>query len=762
MTTQSALPESTGLAGCVAAIAAVCALAWASLATTALPPPAVAGAPADAFSAGRAAHHLRALARTPRPVASAMNEDARRYIVETLRDLGLQPEVQEATVVRQSMDNQHNVHVTMAVVHNVVVRKPGVASDHARRPALLMAAHYDSDGDTLGASDAASSAALLETARALQANPPLPDDVVLLFADADRIGAMGEQAFAEQHPLARHIGLTLRFHHLGNEGPVIVQDAHGDVGAAIAAWAHANPRGSSLMREVARLMPDATGTGQLATLKAPLLQFASVEGRLGRWDTPERFSHETLQHEGDTMLSLARELGAARLDADAAVPDQIVFTLPLVGMVHYPASAIWNITGVTCLLLACVCAAAVQCGRAEAVDIVKGAFGFALAAGAPLAVLYLDGLHGAFSHLAARGGSGQPDLRYVEGVALVIAALFVLGQRRLRKHIGSMNAALGALAWLAAMLIFLSWTAPGTTYLLAIPIVCAAIVLATLQVPRIQHMPAWLRTAMLTAGMLPTVALAVPAARDAFAMTTPFRLHIPLWLLALVLAVSLPLLVVTARRFAVRGALLAGAALLALPVTASAPQHEPPAPNPLVYYKDMPTWSEWWLAGARPPDAWTHAQFPGQPKARRLVELFGWDSDNLWYTRAPRTALQFPYAILLVNDDEPTRHVAFDLTSKNAAPRIELRLDGGKPWHAVLNGRVLSHDDQIRNWSMSLYGMRDQMLHFEFDLFAGILQVGVDEHIPGLPAQALPSHPPPGPLIPLTGETISHDVLWFH
>jgi hypothetical protein len=672
--------------------------------------------------------------------------------------MGLQPEVQEATAVRQSMDNQHNVHVTMAVVRNIVVRKAGVATDHAFRPALLLAGHYDSDGDTLGASDAASSAAMLETARALQAGPPLANDVVFLFADGDRIGAMGEQAFAEQHPLARRIGLTLRFRDLGNEGPVIVQATHGDVGRAITAWTHGHPRGTSLMREMTRLMPNASGTGELSTLKAPLLQFASVQGRLGRWDTPDRFSRETLQHEGDTMLSLARELGAVRLDAQAAQPDQVFFTLPWVGMAHYPASTIWtwNITGVTCLLLACVCGAAVQGGRAELVDIAKGAFGFALTAGIPLTLLYLDGLHGAFTYLVTHGESAPPDPRYLAGIALVVAGVFVLGQRRLHQRIGAMEAALGALAWLAAMLVFLSWAAPGSTYLLAVPVMCAALALGALQMPAMQKAPSWLRIAALIAGLLPVVALGVPAARDAFAIPTPFRLHSPLWLLALMLAVAVPLLGIAARRFAVRTALITGAALLAMPVTASAPLQEPLPPNPLVYYKDMPTWSEWWLARGWPDD-WTRSLYPDLQKPRRLVEVFGWDSDDVWYTRAKRIGLQFPYAILLVNDDKPKRRVAFDLTSKNAAPHIELGVYGGKPTHAVLNGRVLSHDDQIRNWSMSLYGMRDQLLHFDFEMLGGIVQVKVDEHIPGIPEDALPSPQPTGAF-----ETISSDMLWFH
>lgn len=760
MTNRSALPGFPGLAGCAAAIAAVCALAWASLGTTALPPPAGAGAPAEAFSAGRAAVHLRALARTPRPIASSMNEQARKYILSQLRGMGLQPEVQVATALRQSVDNYHNVHVTLAVVHNIVARKPGAALDHAQRPALLLASHYDSEPATQGASDAASAAAMLETARALQAGPPPASDVVFLFADGDRVGAMGEQAFVEQHPLARRVGLTLRFQHLGNDGPVVLQRAHGEAGAAISAWARgpAHPRGSSLASEVITLMPNARGSGPLASLRAPLLQFGAAEGRLGIWDTPGRFAPATLQHEGDTMLALAQALGARPLGHAAGSGDQVYFTAPALGMLHYPASASWTITGIACLLLACVCAAAIEGGWVELTDIVKGAFGYALVAGAPLAVLYLDGLHGAFSHVVAPDASG---LHYEQGVALLIAGLFVLGQRMLCTRIGTLAAALGALAWLVAVLAAVTWLAPGTSYLLAWPVMAATIALAAQLSPRVQALPGWMRFALLLAGVLPAIALAMPAARDSFAMPTPFRIHIPLWLLALVLGAALPLFGVAARRLAVRTTVIAGAALLAIPGSASVPEQAPVGPNPVVYYKDMPTWSETWLSRQAQLDQWTRKLFPGQARPVKLVDMLGWHSREVWHAKAPRNEVAFPYAVFLVNDDKPSRRIVFDLASVNSAPRIELHVGGGKPWRARMNERLLSFDPQIRNWSMSIYGMRDQRMRFDLEMYGGIVGVGVEEHIPGLPARSLPVPEPAGAYIPMSGETIATDMLWF-
>ncbi|GAB3417310.1 M28 family peptidase [Massilia agilis] len=757
-TTDSALPECPGVAGCVAAVAAVCALAWSCLVTAALPAPASASAPAARFAAERAFVHVRELARTPRPVASAMNASARAYLVATLRSMGLDPQVQTATVQRQSMDNHHNVHVTLATVHNVIVRLPGAA--RGRAP-LLVASHYDSAGDTFGAADAAGSAAMLETLRALRASPPLAGDTVFLFADGDNIGALGEQAFAEQHPLARQVGQTLRFRDLGNLGPAILQDVHGNAGVAIAAWsASPNSRGSSFMREVSSLMPMAPATSSLAALAAPLLQFAAVAGQLGTFDTPALLDRATLQHEGDTMLALVRTLAGSPASTKVE-PDQVWFSLPLLGMLHYPAGSIWPVTRITCLLVFGVCLLAMQQSQVEAVDIVKGAFGYALAAGVPLALFYLDGLHGALAQMVALAGPGNGALRFMGAAAALTAAVFIALQRKLCARIGAMAASLGALAWLAAVLVVASWAAPGATYLLAWPVIGAALALAALHAPWVRALPSSVRVKLLLAELAPPVALLVPAARDAYAMPTPFRVHIPLWLLAIFLGLALPLLAVATRRLPARAIMLAGAAALALPGSASTPPPDPPRPNPLVYYKDMPTWSEWWLSSVPELDDWSRRMFPDQPKPRRLVDVFGWDSDDLWYARAARTSVEFPYALLLKNEARP-RHIAFDLTSKNSAPNIEMRLQGGKPWRALVNGRELSNDDQIRGWSLSMYGMGGQTLHFAFDLIGDpLLGVHVEERIPGLPEQALPAARPKRAYIPMTGQTVTRDILWF-
>jgi hypothetical protein len=190
-------------------------------------------------------------------------------------------------------------------------------------------------------------------------------------------------------------------------------------------------------------------------------------------------------------------------------------------------------------------------------------------------------------------------------------------------------------------------------------------------------------------------------------------------------------------------------------------QDKAPQANPLIYYKDMPTWSAWWLARPATLDNATRQVFPDLAAPRRLVDVLGWDSEDLWYAPAPRTGLAFPDTAMLKNEEQPRRHVEFVLASKNRAPAIELTLKGGKPVRASVNGRVVT-DRPCFSWSMSLYGMEDRPLHISMDLEGNpSVAFHVEERIPGLPHGALPHGLAEGGFIPMRGTTIAADELLF-
>jgi hypothetical protein len=747
-----------------AALLALGALVWLALGPT-LAPPAPVTAPAASFAAARALAHVAVLAQAPRPLASAANAQARAYLVAQLRAIGLDPQVQSATVQHNETDQLDNTHVTLAVVHNIVVRKAGSAPGHGK--ALLLAAHYDTLATSPGAANGgASAAALLETLRALQASPPLAQDVIVLLADAQQQSGMGAQAFAEQHPWAKQVGMVLKFDNAGNRGPLVLYDSAGADGAAIDGWAAHAPRarGSSLMRAIYPLMPHAVPVGPLAGLNVPLLQFANVEGYTGprgSGDTLARLDAATLQHEGDTMLALTRHFASAGAMGEGAT-GQVYFTVPYAGVVHYASGAVWPFARLACLLLFGVTCLAIQRSGVDALALLKGTFGYALIS---LAIMYAA--YFAWQVLPTHEGYApmwqgfsEREWWYQLGCAAFCSAAFIYLQRRLQNTIGATAAALGALNCIALAMLAVSFRLPGASYVLVWPMLAALTALAALHWRRVD---AW-RVSILLAGAVPAVVLLTPAIREAFAVMSLGRMNLPLMLLAALLGGAIALLAALARRYMVRSLMLASLACVAVASSATPFKPALPQANEVVYYKDMTTWRAYWLMPPAELDAWTRQVFANATGPHVFSDVFGHRSEPMWYAPAPKTGLAFPHIVVLNDEDDARRRVEFTLQSQNRAPNIEVWIERGKPVKTSVNGRQLT-DTKSRNWSLSLYGMQDQPLHFAIDMEDGSenFRVRVQEKIPGLPEAILPHRPAAlqPALTPLTGMTIASDTLLF-
>src|SRR5215475_9526720 len=124
------------------------------------PPAAVSSdAPAVVFSSGRAMKRLEVTSRKPHPVGSVAHAEVQDYIFRELAAAGLDPKVQETTVINNSFGD-----LRAATVRNIAARLPGTAGGGK---ALLIASHYDTVPTAPGASDdGACVAAMLESIRA--------------------------------------------------------------------------------------------------------------------------------------------------------------------------------------------------------------------------------------------------------------------------------------------------------------------------------------------------------------------------------------------------------------------------------------------------------------------------------------------------------------------------------------------------------------------------------------------------------------------
>lgn len=773
MRQDPALPGHAGptLFAIAAAIALALLAGWLALRPAGVPVPD--GPPASGFAAGRALVHVHALTQAPRPTGSKANARARDYLVAQVRALGLEPEIQTAMAQTASADMMANVRVTLAEARNIVVRKPGTARTNGPRQMVLASSRYDSSAGSPGAADGAAGAAtLLEALRVLQAGPPLDNDIVFVFTDADADGlALGTRAFAESHPWAKRVRVALRFDHAGNRGLPALVDAGSADGFALQAWANLapEPRGSSFMAELLQGLPQRSAARALAATGAATLQFATLDGALG-WDgmhdVPQQLSAASLQHEGDTVLALLRHFGNARLPAPGS-RGQLFFSLPFAGQVHYPVWWVWPLTVLACALNVAACRIAVRRLGIAGSDIVHGMFGFAFMTALAIFLTWLcremlTGLQWRWDadHLAGDGGLRWQAWAFV----LLPAALFAMLQRRLLARLDGACLALGAMLAANAALLAVSYGAPGASYVLAWPLLAAQAAWLALAARRLQAWPPLRRTALLALAAVPALVLIVPAAVDSAAWLSPRWLLLPALLACLLLALCSMLLAQVKASLVAAPLLLAGGACVGMAYAAHPVPPELPVPNRLLYLKDTPSWQAFWIHPAGPVDAWTKSVFPNALQPYVMPYTFGADSDPVWYGLARRDdTISYPY-LLIEKDDRrgDVRRVEFLLRSKNSAPDLVLRLSGADTLRTSVNGRVLT-DRRYRGWQATLHGMGERELRFSIELVGDpAFTIFVQERIPGLPAGLPPRPDDMRPrLLPGSGTTMTVDILRF-
>lgn len=454
-------PRIVGRAGPAALVVLSLALCGAA-SLYGLRPPAALGpdAPPTEFAAGRAMEHLRAVASAPRPAGSAEHARTRDYLVEQLRRLGLDPQVQAD-----------------AKTANVLARLKGTGDGRA----VMLAGHYDTTPRSPGAADdGLAVASLLETVRALKAGPPARNDVVVLFTDAEELGLLGANSFVYGHPWRGDVKVALNFDARGNSGPVLMFETSPENGWLVEQFAAAAPRpvANSVFYELYRRLPNDTDFTVFKNGGMSGLNFAPIGGfdaYHSPRDVADRVSQRTLQHMGGQALALARRLGDAPLD-DVRERDAVYFDLLALTLVSYPG---WLALPLA-LLCVCLYAGALAYGlRRRRLRLVHLGLGFlaqlAVLVGAAVMMVNASAVIGA---RAGEGGDAfNPDSPRGQLYALGLLALtLAVGSgvyAWFRRHVGAEGLLLGASLWWVLLLVLTAWFWPGGSYLFTWPLVGA-------------------------------------------------------------------------------------------------------------------------------------------------------------------------------------------------------------------------------------------------------------------------------------------------
>jgi Peptidase family M28 len=293
------------------------------------PVAAPASAPLTEFSAERAMTHLLAIAQRPHPIGSTEHDRVRDYLVAQLSNLGLDPQIQNATGVGTR-------YADAGRVQNILARMPGRQSGGR---AVLLVAHYDSvEAGPGAADDGAGTAAILETVRALRAGAPLLHDIIVLFTDGEESDLLGAAAFVREHPWAKDAAMVLNFEARGTSGrSLMFETGPGNLDAVRVLRTIPGVTAGSMFTTIYRTMPNDTDLSELALLGTPALNFAFGDGADRYHTSHDDVAHldiGSLQHHGQQALALARAFANGALPRQRT-EDAVFFDLPGVGLVVY-------------------------------------------------------------------------------------------------------------------------------------------------------------------------------------------------------------------------------------------------------------------------------------------------------------------------------------------------------------------------------------------------------------------------------------------
>jgi len=579
------------------------------------PAPLPADAPGERFAAGRAVDHLMEIAAAPHLVGSAEHARVRAYIVAELRRLGLETEVQEATVVEP-----RGRIVRVATVRNVVARRRGTDSSGG----VALAAHYDSQQLAAGAGDdGAAVAAILETLRALRQGPPLRNDLYVIITDAEELGLLGARAFVEEHPWWPEIDVLLSFEARGSAGPSVMFETSAGNGWVVRQLAEADPypAGSSLFYQIYQRLPNDTDFSVYKRAGVTGLNFAFAEGSDAyhrSTDTIERLSMASLQHHGEHALSLARRFGGLDLPPPQESADVVFFPLGGRALITYPTSWVLPLTGWALLVTGLVAAYGFRRRQVAADALLAGAglVVVAAAGAAALAWALMKGV-GTAHH---EQGSIIGRRFYEEGwylLAVVSVSVAAVGAvyAAFRRRFSAAGLALGAATVPLLLAVVAAIQAPGVNMLFLWPLLFAMAALRYLLSlpPDRPAGPAELAIVSLLA--IPVFLLQVPLVWAVYVGLGIAAAPLLAALIVLLLILLLPHFEIAGRpdrRWLPATALLLALLFAIAGVIDARPGPDRPAPVDLVYALDRDTGAAVWATMTPPPrgdgvvDSWLH------------------------------------------------------------------------------------------------------------------------------------------------------------
>ena len=674
-------------------------------------PPALAGDATGGFDRTRALHDLAIITTAPRVPGSPGYDAAQRYLVAELEALGLTPEVTDDLAVHASGNNAN-----VGRARNIVVRIPGSDSTGA----VLLGGHLDSVHTTGAASDCGGCAVtVVETARALLAGSQLRNDVILLIEDGEETTRAGSLYFDEQHPWAQDVRVAFNLEAMGSGGASLLYVTGPQNGWLIdeALQAMPSPVAYSFVNDLVW----GTGTGgsdldqflMVAEVGLGLIYLENVPVYHTMNDSVASLDPATLQHQGATMVALARHFGNLPLAGTLQRDNLVYYNLFGHQVIRYPA---WF--GILLALLtagAAITLIVVGLGRKQLTGrgILVGALVFL-----PL-VLIATAIAGAFWYLLRLvdprlqvfliGVSYDREF-YTLAFALLSAGIMVAGYRLLRRHRAA-DLGIGALLWWVLLALLTAFWLPGSSYAFALPALFALVMVAALLF--MANRAAWLRMLLLALAAAGAVLIFAPvvnflgifSGRAEILMPLPMIAILPALFVGLFAGLLLPLVdeISMGRRGMTGSVLVALALLIVIGVALTADfTAARPKPNMVAYRLDADSGAAEWITGGANVaeqrrsllDEWTTQFFAAGVEETSYSPWGAFMADSYPAYRSPAPPLDLPAPAVEVMadtiDDNNQRQLQLRLTSpRDAAVLVAHLSTTGQIVAAAIEGKPM-------------------------------------------------------------------------
>jgi hypothetical protein len=714
--------------------------AWSIVRTTRPPHPVPATSPDTVFSAERAMRHVEQLAVRPHAMGSEDHARVRDYLIAQLASMGLRPQLQATTAVGTR-------YQAAGRVENVLAWMPG--SDTTGK-AVLVVTHYDGVGAGPAAGDdAAATAALLETVRALRARKtPLAHDVFFLITDGEEAGLLGAAAFVREHKWAKDAAVILNFEARGTSGRSYMFETGPGDRAVVSALRHVGDvTAGSVFTTVYRTLSNDTDLSELSILGLPALNFAFTNGVERYHTSHDDIAHldaGSVQHHGVQMLALVKRLADGQLPLPKT-GDAVFFDLPIIGLVVYPFGFALPLAIVALVLTGIV---TVRAGFKTTIGVVVVLL--AVAGG-----VYPIGLHGseALVHLQEKmPWGGAAEWRALTGAAIALFSIaFSLCCYGLAKKWASDRALqVGALVVWTILAVALSVRAPGASYLFVWPSIAFAT--AALITERRRQIALWIAAAItlsLFGGLVYAVSVIMLGVVGGGAMALGA-------LSALVVLLLMPLVadIVGNARFAGAGwVAIAGVAAMVIGLFTTRSSSAHPISSALVYAQNADSSDAWFGSFPRFRDDWT-TQTVGDttPSPAWTKRLAG---NGFVGRKVERVAIPMPNATYIRDTIiDGARRVVFRVFGPPGNQSVRLRVLNARVSRTAIDARVVDttrYRQHRQDWLMEFWAVPDSGAVFALSVPPGTpLDLELVSRVSGLPVIPGVGIPPrPSNIVPV-------------